>query len=135
MSTIRVMMIGEYPLDPTVMPGGVTAVAHHLVKGLARQPEIDLHMVCCQPEVARDQTTERDGATIHFLNSAGRFNQLTNWARQRRKIARLAGRVQPDIVHGQGLGLPAAVALTLGRPFGIALHGVIWRETHLDHPS
>ena len=70
---MRVALVCNYPVDPTVVPGGVTAVAHYLVRGLTRVSDIDLHVVCCQRDVPRDSTEERDGATIHFLHTDGRF--------------------------------------------------------------
>jgi 1,2-diacylglycerol 3-alpha-glucosyltransferase len=128
-------MIGSYPVDPRIVPGGVAAVAHYLVKGLARLPDLDLHVVCCQADVRRDETTRRDGATVHFLTHNDRFSQLTQAYLPRRKVQRTLRAIAPDLVHAQGLGLPAATALDSGRPHAVTVHGITWKEASLHYPS
>jgi len=132
---MRVAMIGAYPVDARVVPGGVAAVAHYLVKGLGQLPDLDLHVVCCDPAVRQDFTESRDGATVHFLSCPDRLNHLTNWFVARRRIARLLNRLQPDLVHAQGLGLATAAAADTQQPWAVTLHGVIWKESGLTHAS
>jgi len=131
---IRVAMTGAYPVDPEVIPGGVSAVAHYMAKGLARSPEIDLHMICCEVNVPRDEVIERDGVTVHFLTNKQRLSQLMNLYFQRRKVAKVVRRIRPDIMHAQGLGLPTEVCLDSGLPNIVAIHGVFWKEPS-EHPS
>jgi len=128
-------MIGPYPLDAQIVPGGVAAVCHYLTKGLGRIDDIDLHVIYCDSQVTADRVEERDGATIHFLTCPRRLVQSTNWLFQRWLVTKVLRRIQPDIVHGQGLELPALVALRSGLPHVVTLHGVIWKETDLDHAT
>lgn len=125
---MRVALMASYPVDPAVVPGGVPAVAHYLVKGLARRDEIDLHVICCQGDVPRDQVIERDGATIHFLADNFRYSQAMMLRQQRRKIAAVLKRIRPDVAHAQGLGLPTVAALDTGLPNLVTVHGIFWRE-------
>ncbi len=132
---MRVALTCHYPVDPRFVPGGVTAVAHYLARGLARQPDVDLHVICCQPDVVRDAVEMRDGATVHFLSTSGRFTLLTNaWAEQR-KIRAVLDEIEPDVVHAQGLGLTTAGAETSGRPYAVTLHGITWKEASIHHRS
>lgn len=131
---MRVVVTGAFPLDPSVIPGGVTAVAHYLTKGLARIPEVDLHVICCETIVPENREVERDGITVHFLTNRYRLSQLMNLFFQRRKIARLVKRLSPDIMHAQGLGLPTFAALDSGLPNVVTVHGVFWKEP-FEHPS
>jgi glycosyltransferase involved in cell wall biosynthesis len=128
-------MTCNYPVDPQFIPGGVTAVAHHLVKGLGRLPELDLHVVCCQADVPRDSVEERDGATIHFLRNRDRFSLTLDSFVERRKIAKTMKRIAPELVHAQGLGLATAAAIDSGLPFLVSLHGVIWKEGYIRLPT
>ncbi len=132
---MRVAMIANYPVDPKVVPGGVTAVAAALVPGLARRPGLEVHVVCCQRDVVRESVESRDGATIHFLPHSERFTQLLDWRVQRAAIARVLRAIRPDVVHAQGLGLAAAAAIDSGRPFAVSLHGILWKEAAITHPS
>lgn len=132
---MRVALLCNYPVDPAVVPGGVTAVAHYLVQGLGRIDGLDLHVVCCQTDVDRDRTEERDGATIHFLSTRGRFAQLLDERIERRKIARVIRRIRPDLAHSEGLGLPTAGVRDSGLPHGVTLHGITWKEASIHHPS
>jgi len=131
---MRVAMISNYPWDPVVVPGGVTAVAKQVTRGLARLPEIDLHVVCCMPGVPRDEVVERDGATIHFLTHNFRLSVALNLLPQRRKIGRVIRRLQPDLVHAQGLGTAAAAALDCDLPRILTVHGILWLEP-IEAPS
>lgn len=132
---IRVAMIASYPIDPGIVPGGVTAVAATLVLGLARRGDIELHVVCCQKDVTRDHTEMRDGALIHFLRDPDRLTQVFGWRSQRVAIARTLAEIRPDVVHAQGLGLATAAAIDSGLPFAISLHGILWKEASMTHPS
>jgi glycosyltransferase involved in cell wall biosynthesis len=132
---MRVAMISDFPLNHQFVPGGVCAVAHYLTKGLARIPDLDLHVICCDPMVAQDTCEERDGATVHFLHSPRRFSQSTNFFFPRRRIAKIVHRIRPDLLHGQGLGLQAAAATDHDLPHAVTLHGVIWKERAHDYPS
>ena len=125
---MRVALMASYPVDPAVVPGGVPAVAHYLVKGLARRDEIDLHVICCQSDVPRDQVIERDGATIHFLIDNSRYSQAMMLRPQRRKIAAVLKRIRPNLAHAQGLGLPTVAALDTGLPNLVTVHGIFWKE-------
>jgi glycosyltransferase involved in cell wall biosynthesis len=132
---MRVAMITSYPVNPSVVPGGVTAVAHYLVKGLARRPGVDLHVICCQRDVPGDIVEERDGATIHFLADTGRFSLLLDAAPQRRRIAALLRRLRPDVAHAQGFGVPTGGALAAPCPNVVTVHGIMWREAGVDYRS
>jgi len=131
---MRVAMFSFYPWNRDVLPGGVTAVGYYFTSGLARIPDLDLHVICCQPDVERDTVQERDGATIHFLSDRTRLSQLMRMWPQRRKMARVVRRIQPDLVHAQGLGVPAAGALDTNLPCLITIHGIMWKEP-VEHPS
>ncbi len=131
---IRIAMTGAYPVDPEVVPGGVSAVAQYLAKGLGRSPEIDLHMICCETNVPRDEVVERDGVTVHFLTNRYRYSEPMNLYFQRRKVARVVRRIRPHIMHAQGLGLPTQACLDSGLPTIVAIHGIFWKEP-IDHPS
>ena len=132
---MRVAMTCNYPVDPKVVPGGVTAVAHHLVKGLGRIPELDLHVVCCQRDVPRDSVEERDGATVHFLATPDRFSLTLRSLPERRRMARVIRSIAPDLVHAQGLGLSTAAAIDSRLPFVVSLHGIVWKEGHIRLPT
>lgn len=121
-------MLCFYPRDLDVLPGGVAAVSYYLSRALARLGEIDLHLVCCQHDAERDLTVERDGLTVHFLRDSFRFSQVTGQRPQRRKMGATLRRLRPDLVHAQGIGVPAAAALDFGGPRALTVHGLFWRE-------
>jgi glycosyltransferase involved in cell wall biosynthesis len=128
-------MIGNYPVQRDIVPGGVTAVAATLARGLARLPDVDIHVVCCQPDVGRDHVEEREGVTVHFLRHSGRRTQVSNWREQRASIAAVMKELKPQIAHAQGLGLSTAAAIDSHLPFAVSLHGILWKEANITHPS
>lgn len=128
--SLRVAMLGWYPLAPNRIAGGPEAVIVQLVRGLLRQGDVDLHMVICDSRVTEDFVERRDGLTLHGL----RLRPIPRWTLLRvnpRAVRRAVDRIQPDVVHGHGSGLFADAALHSGRPAVITLHGVIRREAEV----
>lgn len=126
---MKVALLGPYPPDGQV-PGGVDAVVLALCRGLARRPEVELHVVTAIPGLPRATTELRDGFTLHRVPHP-RLDRL-RWHRPVvRQLGRALTAIAPDVVHGQMSGPYGAAAVSSGRPAVVSLHGVVFREAAL----
>jgi glycosyltransferase involved in cell wall biosynthesis len=129
---VKVAILGPYPQNPEHFGGGVEAATVRLVEGLSRLGSLELHVITCQRAVKREGTRQAAGVTLHYL-PRGRMGHVTFHARERRRMARVLRQISPDLVHAQGTGMYAGVALGSGYPAVITLHGIIFREAALAH--
>jgi glycosyltransferase involved in cell wall biosynthesis len=59
------------------------------------------------------------------------MGHITLYASERRRMMRLLRSISPDVVHAQGTGMYAGVALDSGYPAVISLQGILFREAAL----
>jgi glycosyltransferase involved in cell wall biosynthesis len=130
---IRVVMAGDYPLDPLRIRGGPEAVMYQLAKGLSQTGEVELHVVTRRKDVARyRQEAVSGGYTVHYLPSPRHIpNLLSGPTVDRLRLRRLFRSLTPDLVHAHGQEWYAHAALETGLPTVITVHGILHRETEL----
>jgi len=124
---MRVVMLGQYPLDEQRILGGVEAVMVPLVRGLASFKDLDLHIVTCQPRQEERTATTAAGLPLHILNRR-RLGRLTLHRRDIQTMGRTIHRLAPDVVHAQGMGIYAAAAAAAPYPHVVTAHGIFFRE-------
>lgn len=125
--SIRIAMLGQYPLDETRILGGIEAVMVPLLRALARLDDVELHVVTCLPWVQEHQDNTQAGLPLHVLRRR-RLGRVTWHARDVASIQRTVRALSPDVVHAQGLGIYAAAATALPYPHVVTAHGLFFRE-------
>ncbi len=128
---MRVAMLGSFPLDPERIPGGVEAVIRNLAIALARQDEIELHLLVCCTQVQQPVTKEYRGFTIHYLPGQRRLGAVSSSFLDRRRLCAAIRKLSPDIVHAHGTGAYVAAAQDSGLPSVTTVHGIRFREVGL----
>lgn len=126
---MRVALVGEYPLDPACICGGVEAATYCLAQGLRSYEDIDLHVFVAKKGLEVDRTVQDGTCTVHYIAvPARRFvsNQISNVSRLRTAIEQ----VKPDVVHS-GIAEGSLAGLQAGYPTVHTVHGVIHRELPL----
>jgi glycosyltransferase involved in cell wall biosynthesis len=124
---MRVVMLGQYPLDEQRILGGVEAVMVPLVRGLAGFDDLDLHIVTCQPRQEERTTHTAAGVPLHVLNRK-RLGRVTWHRRDIQTMGRTLRQLAPDVVHAQGMGIYAAAAVAAPYPHVATAHGIFFRE-------
>ncbi len=124
---MRVVMLGQYPLDEQRILGGPEAVIVPLVRSLATFDDLDLHIVTCQPRQEERTTTTASGLPLHVLNRK-RLGRLTFHRRDIENMGRTLRRLAPDVAHAQGMGIYAAAAAAAPCPHVVTAHGIFFRE-------
>ena len=117
---MRVAIIALYPLHGGHMAGGERVAVFNLVRALTAFGDLDVHVIYCHNDVERDQTVQRDGATIHYL-ALPQPKVLPGYVSSLWRIARLQAAIQPDIVnaHESHYAIPA---LRSGLPVLLTVH-------------
>jgi glycosyltransferase involved in cell wall biosynthesis len=124
---MRVVMLGQYPLDEQHILGGVEAVMVPLVGALASFEDLDLHIVTCQPRQEERTVTTAASLPLHILDRK-RLGRLTSHRRDIQNIGRAIRQLGPDVVHAQGMGIYAAAAAAAPYPHVATAHGIFFRE-------
>ncbi len=123
---MRLALLIDYPVDPQRIPGGVRAVAYHLAQGLARHPDLDVHVVHCHSEVPADRTVQHGRVTVHYL-SRPRRRIIPNLITGVGRVAGFLRELRPDLVNAH-TSQYAYAALHAGFPTVYTIHGVAHRE-------
>lgn len=131
--SVRVAMLGDYPLDPTRIVGGVEAVISCLATELSCRDDLELHLVTLREDVATRRVVADGRLTVHYLPASYRFGNVTFFAVNRIRLRRELSAIQPDILHVHIAGPYAEVAFATGRPTVLTQHGMRHRAEWLDH--
>jgi glycosyltransferase involved in cell wall biosynthesis len=127
---MRVAVLGQYPLDPQQLAGGVEAAIAYAHAELAALPDLELHYLACHPSVSEPRHLTVHDTPITFL-PRGRLGRITWHAAEVAALRRELRALAPDLVHAHGTGLYAGAALASGFPAVITAHGIVAEEARL----
>jgi glycosyltransferase involved in cell wall biosynthesis len=127
MTAVRVAMLGQYPLDETRLVGGPEAVVVALLRGLRCFQDLEVHILTCQPGVEDGLGETGPGWPLHILKRK-RLGRITFHVRDVSSIGRTLRRLEPRVVHAQGMGIYAAAAMHSPYPHVVTTHGIFSRE-------
>jgi len=127
---MKVAVLGQYPLDPARLGGGVEAAIAYAHAELAALPGLELHYLACHPSISEPRRgVGLDGAVTYLPR--GRFGRLTWHIAEVRALVREIRGLAPDLVHAHGTGLYAGAALESGYPAVVTAHGIVAEEARL----
>ncbi len=127
---LKVAIVTQFPLDPDRPVGGVEAVSVNLVRELAADTTLDIHVVTLNENLSTTDSRSWLNATLHFLPRPP--GSMLGVARGpgRRSICAFLDTLRPDLVHAHdtyGLmvkGYPGARVFTV--------HGFIHGDTRIS---
>ena len=123
-NTIKVAMVGDFPLVASRIDGGVQAATKYLVDGLLATEAIDLHLLTFSSAVSR-ASTQRTGNLTRYILPRQRLGALSRWRVDFRTLNRCLQEIDPDVVHGQGAGVEGFLSVNAGFPSVITFHGIM----------
>ncbi|MGE2731081.1 glycosyltransferase family 4 protein [Mycolicibacterium vaccae] len=128
---MKVLMIGPYPVQPGVVHGGIESVTSALVPALARRDDIDSVTVLRfhTGEATEDFRSEGAKVTVHYLRGQRRLRTITGSFLDVRRVRRFVAQVEPDVVHGQEVGLYGDIALRCSPNTVVTVHGIAFSAT------
>jgi glycosyltransferase involved in cell wall biosynthesis len=128
---MKVVIMGDYPRDPSRIGGGVEAVIVYLVQGLRQFSDLDLHIVTLREDVGDVAVVQQDGTTVTYVPAAYRFANLTFFIRNKRRLRRVLRSIRPDLIHAHIAGTYSQVAFRMDCPAVLTPHGIRYREANL----
>lgn len=135
---MKIMMIGTYPLEPGVVVGGVESAMSVLVPALAERADVDSVTVLRfhHGEASTAYRRESPKVEIHYVRGQYRWRMLTGGFLDLRKARELCATLNPDVVHGQGIGLNSDIAARCSPNCVVTVHGISYVEAHFyDGPG
>lgn len=131
---LKVLMIAAYPLEPGVVNGGIESVTSTLVPALAAQDDIDKVVVLRfhHGEASTDHRRLGPKAEVYYVRGQDRWRTITGSYLDVRKARKLAAELNPDIVHGQEIGLAGDIAVKCSPNAVITVHGLIHVEMRMS---
>lgn len=127
MTRTRIAVATSFPTDPATPHGGVEAVSVNLVRWLARNEDLDIHVVTTQQEVVSPQVSEWAGATIHRLPWTSRRVLRHATGPGREVVCAYLRQLRPDLIHAHDIYGLMVKGLDVPRVFTI--HGFIHGDT------
>jgi glycosyltransferase involved in cell wall biosynthesis len=97
---MRAVLYTQFPLSVDKPRGGVSAAGLSLIRKLRENKDVDLHVICFEDQIEKDQIKKFGNATIHRLK-ASRMPQMIDifWRPGRQRLKRYILDLKPDIVH------------------------------------
>jgi glycosyltransferase involved in cell wall biosynthesis len=132
---LKVLMIGTYPLEPGSVHGGVESATSALVPALAERDDIDSVTVLRfhHGEASTEYRREAPKVQIYYVRGQYRWRMITGSFLDLRKARKLIAELNPDVVHGQEIGVNSYIAARCSPNCVVTVHGITYVETHLYH--
>ena len=124
---MRVAVLGQYPLRPDHLIGGVEATIVYQQRELLRVADLDLRIVTCNEGLHAPRTVEHAGGMVTYL-PRHRLGRATWHLREVRAMRAALHDLQPDLVHAHGAGLYGGAALASPFPTVVTAHGIFALE-------
>lgn len=122
---LRVVMISEYPRNGNVI-GGVQSAVSVLCNALSQHPHIgSLDVVSFSYDIRQvERERVNEVLTVHHIPAQKRFAMATLNIVDGLRLGAIVRRLNPDVVHAQGLSSTGFLGVTTGRPTVATVHGV-----------
>lgn len=123
---MKVVLIGQYPIDPENINGGIEACILGIVNEFKKYHDIDLHVVTTQI-LKKNIYQNIGGVSVHYLASPPLPGFLTINTIDRYKVINKIKEINPDLVHGHSSNY-GYYALKSGYPSIVTIHGIAKEE-------
>ncbi len=128
---MRVVILGDFPLEPERTPGGTAAVIKNLAVHMARLEGMDVHVVACIEGLKKAAHRTYQDVQIHYLLGQKHLGNVTKGLISRRRLCAEIWRLDPDVVHAHGTAHYALAGLATRYPTVITVHGILWKQVLL----
>ena len=123
-----IAIVGNYPLSPDCIRGGVESSVYGLANVLCKDDVVDVFDI---PRIGGMDTGERQGnLTIHRYCNKGRYNQ--DAIRRANEVLRDIVAIHPDVVHIHGTGEYSGYVFRALKAYGfkvlLTVHGLLHIE-------
>lgn len=130
---MKVLMLCDYPLTPSDINGGVAAAGYNLVHALLETTDMEIVVAGFWPgfDEPNPKVIEQDRLRIIRCPAVAPRAHLRNYRKERKLFDKIVRDEIPDIVHAQGEGIYASVAVNSGLPSVYTIHGIRLKELEM----
>ena len=131
---MKLLMVCSYPMNPSEIRGGTSAAAYNLVQALIKYTDIEVTVFGFWPgnQDGTPVVSEHGRLKVIRYSPPGRFAHSLGFRSQRRLFGDTLRTERPDVVHAQGEGLYASLAVNSGCPNVYTIHGIRLKELHME---
>lgn len=126
----HVVLVGDYPLDPARIHGGVEAVMLYLSRALVEDEQLRVSVVALDRQITARRTDRHGAVEVVYVPASSRPGRLS----VRENIRSLRDQIihlRPDLVHAHGTSEYATAAAECGVPWVLTIHGIRYQEVAL----
>ncbi|HKV19656.1 MAG TPA: glycosyltransferase family 4 protein [Mycobacterium sp.] len=131
---MKVLMIGPYPVEPGIVVGGIESATATLVPALAARDDVESVTVLRfhYGDASTDYRREGPKVEVHYLRGQGRLRTITRSFLDLRKARSLVKQLNPDVVHGQEIGINGDIAVRCAPQSVVTVHGITFAQASAD---
>lgn len=123
-------MATAFPADPQTPRGGVEAVSAILSHVLAREPDLDLHVVTADSECQAPSVSTWAGAQVHRLPWTARRTLIGALGGDAARLREYIAGLRPDFVHAHDTY--GIMLRSMTQPCALTIHGFIYADTRVS---
>ena len=97
--SIKLVMVGPYPLNPTIIRGGVEAVIVYLLEGLKSINELDIEVISIRNDIKKEISKQYNNLKVHYIPSFKHFGNITFDVFNKIKTIDKIKDIRPDLIH------------------------------------
>lgn len=128
--SLKVAVVGPYPVNFNLISGGIQAVVRNLVQGLNQLPDLEVHVVTVDFDRA-SVAGQPDGIHLHVKPASQAASQWLFYLLERQWIQHTIAQIQPDIIHVHGTNFYGYAVRQQPCPTLVTVHGVLQAEGQL----
>jgi glycosyltransferase involved in cell wall biosynthesis len=127
---MKLLMICDYPMNASEIDGGVAAATFNLVQSLLKYTDIEITVIGFTYGSEDSQPVISNQGRLRAIRRTcpRRFVNVLGLRQLRPPFRDVLLAEKPDIVHAQGEGIYASLAVTSGLPNVYTIHGVRLKE-------
>lgn len=131
---IKLLMPCDYPVHSSGIFGGTSSAAYNLVQSLIKYTDINITIFSFCPRMKSNQffSEENNRIRIYSFPANFTFRALIDYADKKYLFRKVLRRERPDIIHAQGEGLYASLAVNSHLPNVFTVHGVRLKEIEME---
>lgn len=131
---MKVLLLCDYPLDASEINGGVSAASYNLVQSLLEHTDVTIVVAGFWPghESSQIGVIEKRRLTVVRCPPQRALAHFRDFGRERMMFQSIIDTHRPDVVHAQGEGIYASVAVNSGRPNVYTIHGIRLKELGME---
>jgi glycosyltransferase involved in cell wall biosynthesis len=126
--SMKLVVVGPYPIDPSRIRNGVEAVVVYLLDELKKVAGLSIDVISCDKGIRNQEMREFDNIKVHYLPSTRHFGNVTFDIVDKMRTMKKIRELNPDIVHVHTDVNYPYILSTPGFPTLITVHGVIYEE-------